>query len=356
MKKKIKKLLDISEKVILDCALENGGIVAANSTMSYYPKGAKNYFYIWPRDASYICLAADAIGLKNIQENFFSWLLNRAERWEETGLFYENYHPNGLQSLIRFQPDQTGIVLFVIYDYFKNDLSKAKKYKKLVVKSANGLCAMWDKNHFIIKTNDLWEERLTIPDIEDNFSYSLAACIKGLLSANKLFPNKKYVKTASQMKRILLKAAQREGYFFRSFGKLDDKRIDAGLLGLIWPFEIVKADSALAKKTIKLIEEKIVKNHGVYRYEHDEYGGWMFETFNRNKGSGYWTLLNFWISIVLNKMGRKKDALKYYNKVVNSVDEFMPEQIFNNNIQKSVSPLCWSHAMFILASKELNLK
>lgn len=353
MKNRIKKLLDASEKVILDCVLKNGGIVAANSTMQYYPKDAKNYFYVWPRDASFTCLAADAIGLKNISVDFFNWLLNRAEGWEKTGLFYEKYYPNGLKALKKFQPGQVGMVLFAAYNHFKNNLSNIEKYRKLFVNSAQGICKVWNNDHFIINTNDIWEERLTFPDIKDNFSYSLAACIKGLLSANKLFPNKKYVKTANQMKQILIKAAREEGYFFRSFGRLDDKRIDASLLGLVWPFEIVKADSPLAKKTIKLIEDKIVKNYGVYRYEHDDYGGWIFETLDRKKGAGYWPLLNFWMSIVLNKMGKKKKSLKYYNKAVNSADKFIPEQIFNNNIQKSVSPLCWSHAMFILASKEL---
>jgi len=55
-------------------------------------------------------------------------------------------------------------------------------------------------------------------------------------------------------------------------------------------------------------------------------------------------------------MDKRKEALKYYNKVLDCIkdNKFIPEQIFDNNIQKSISPLCWSHAMFILASKELN--
>lgn len=355
MKNKIEKLLNTSKQVINDCCLENGGIVAANSTMPYYPKDANNYFYVWPRDASYICLAADAIGLENIQENFFTWLSSRADGWKETGLFYEKYYPNGLKALKKFQPDQTGSVLLAVYNFVKKDKAKINKHKKLVINSAQGICKVWRNDHFIIPTNDLWEERLTFPDIKGNFSYSLAACIKGLQCANKLFPDRKYIKTANQMKQALIKSARREGNFFRSFGRLNDKRIDAGLLGLVYPFEIVRVNSALAKKTIKLIENKLVKDCGVYRHEHDDYDGWMFEKFFRSKGAGYWPLLNFWMSIVLNKAGRKKEAMKYYNKVVDSTNKFIPEQIFDNNIQKSVSPLCWSHAMFILASRELGI-
>ena len=353
MKNKIETLLNTSEKVINDCCLENGGIVAANSTMPYYPKEAKNYFYVWPRDASYICLAADAIGLNDIQENFFSWLSSRAEGWKETGLFYEKYYPNGLQALNRFQPDQTGSVLLVVYNFIKKDKVKIDKYKKLIIKSADGICAVWEKDHFNLITNDLWEGRLTFPDLKENFSYSLAACVKGLQCASKLFPNKNYAKTIAQMRETLIKVASKKGYFYRSFGKLNDERIDASLLGFVWPLEIVSPKNKLAQNTVKMIEKILVKNFGVYRCEYDNYDGWMFEKKLRNKGAGYWPLLNFWMSIILNKMGRKKEALKYYNKVIDSTNKFIPEQVFDNNIQKSVSPLCWSHAMFILASKEL---
>lgn len=44
MKQKINQLIETSKKIILDCCLENGAIVAANSTKPYYSEEAKNYF------------------------------------------------------------------------------------------------------------------------------------------------------------------------------------------------------------------------------------------------------------------------------------------------------------------------
>lgn len=351
---KIKQLIKTSKKVILDCSLDNGAIVAANSTKLYYPKEVKNYFYVWPRDASFTCIAADILGIKNIQEKFFDWLIERAEGWKETGLFYERYYPNGLQACNRLQIDQTAMVLFAVWHHFKHNKKGLEKYKELVINSANSICRSWENDHFNVIINDLWEERLTFPDLKENFTYSLAACIKALQSAHRLFPNKGYIKVADEMRRVLLKNTREKGYFFRSFGKLNDERIDASMLGIIWPFEVVKAKSLLAKNTVKLIEEKLVKDFGVYRYEHDEYDGWMYKGFHRKKGAGFWPLLNFWMSIVLYRMGKRKRSLNYYNKVLDCIkeEEFIPEQIFNNVTQKSVSPLCWSHAMFILASKE----
>jgi len=354
MKSKLRKLIRTSIKVIKDCCLENGAIVAANPTKSYYPSTAKNYFYVWPRDASYVCLAADIVGIRNVQENFFNWCLERAEGFKDTGLFFEKYYVNGLKAKKRFQPDQTGTVLFALHHHEnqKGDTSKPKpKFKELMSKAANGICGKWNKDHFTVVTNDIWEERLCFPDLNDNFTYSLAACIKGLECANEIIPNKKWLNTAHQMRRTLDKHF--DGFFVRSFGKLVDKRIDASVLGLVYPFEIFDANDPKIVSTVNEIEKKLVINGGVHRYEHDDYDGWMYECEHRKKGSGAWPLLNFWLSVYYSIVGKRKKAEEYYFWVLDRVENYIPEQIFDNDIQVSISPLAWSHAMFIIASKFL---
>ncbi len=353
---KVSGLIESSKMVIKDCCLENGSIVAANPIKPYYPKDAKSYFYVWPRDAFFTCMAADILQIEGIQEKYFKWLMERAESWRETGLFYEKYHVNGLQALHRFQPDQTGCVIISASNFLNNEkyIKYKERYERLVVNSAEGLCNAWNNKHFSTQTNDLWEEKNTFPDLEDNFMYSLSACIKGLSCANELFPNKRYAKTAKEMKDLLVDNAEEKGNLFRAFGKIDDLSIDASLLGVIWPFEVIGYEDTLAENTLELIKEKLVNDYGVYRYEKDIYDGWMHKGEGKNKGAGFWPILNFWMCIVLNKMGKKKDAEKYYQKVIDSLDgDLIPEQIFNNKIQKSVSPLCWSHSMFIIATKEL---
>ena len=351
MKTKVKKLMKSSRQVISDCALENGAIVAANCAKQYFPKEAKYYTYVWPRDASFTCVAADILGIEDIQEKFFDWCMVRAEGFQHTGLFYEKYFVNGLKALTRFQPDQTGSVLWAFWHHFKDDLRKTSKYKMLIREAANGICKKWKKNHFTEVTNDLWEERLAFPDLEENFSYSLAACIKGLESANDILPNEKWTEVADEMGRRL--ESHFENYFYRSYGKLSDKRIDASTLGLVYPFEVFAPNDDRMIATVKEIDKRLVINDGLHRYEHDEYDGWMYETTHRNKGAGAWPLLNFWMSIYYARLGEKEKALRYYNWVLDRVDRFIPEQIFDNNIQVSVSPLCWSHSMFVIASKEL---
>jgi len=350
METKIRRTLEASKQVIEDCSLENGAIVAANCFKDYFPKEAKHYTYVWPRDASFTCVAADILGI-DIQEKFFDWCLTRAEGFQETGLFYEKYYVNGLKALARFQPDQTGSVLWAIWHHFKNDRKNALRYGKLISKAADGICKKWKNDHFTVVTNDLWEERLTFPDLKENWTYSLAACIRGLECANAIIPRQRWSKVAKLMRKRL--ESHRETYFFRSYGLLSDKGIDASVLGLVYPFEIFRPNDTGIVATVDEIEKKIVINGGLHRYEHDEYDGWMYETTDRRKGAGAWPLLNFWLSIYNARVGNKEKALQYYNWVLDKVDRFIPEQIFENKIQVSVSPLCWSHSMFVIASKEL---
>jgi len=349
---KIKRLKKTSIKVLKDCCLENGAIVAANPSKKYYPPEAKHYFYVWPRDASFVCIACDIFGVKKVQENFFEWCLNRAEGFKSTGLFFEKYYVNGLKAERRFQPDQGGSILFAIHHHFKKKLSKALMFEELIRRAADGLCENWDKDHFKLITNDLWEERHTFPDLKDNFTYDLAACSKGLELAAEIIDEKRWLKVAEEMNSLLPKHFNGK-FFVRSHGILSDERIDSSVLGLVYPFERIKPNDCRMLSTVKEIEDKLVVNGGVHRYEHDEYDGWMYEGFHRKKGAGSWPLLNFWLSIYYSKLGERDKARKYFMWVVDKVDDFIPEQIFENNIQVSVSPLAWSHVMFLIAGKFL---
>lgn len=345
-------LIASSKQVIKDCSLKNGAIVAANSTKPYYPEGAKYYKYVWPRDAMYTCKAAYILGL-DIQEKFFRWCMT-AEGWSETGLFYEKYYMNGKKAARNFQPDQTGSVLIALNDYCKSKGKSFKEFKSLIRKSADGLCKIWERDHFSIMTQDLWEERNCFPDLKENFTYSLAICARGLYCANELIPNKNWLLRAEEMKNILID--QFDDYYYRSFGKLNDNRVDASLLGLVWPAGIINADSNIMDNTVRLMEDKIINDYRVMRYEHDEYDGWMYQKkIHRKKGAGYWPLLNFWMSIYYINRNDKELAMRYFNRVCDDLkgNVYIPEQIFENKTQVSVSPLCWSHSMFVIAGKIL---
>lgn len=351
MENKIKELIKTSREVIKNCSLENGAIVAANSDLNIYSKDVQSHRYVWPRDASFILVAADILKIKNIHENFYNWILDRAEEFSESGLLYQNYYPNGPKRQLAFQPDQNGSVLWSIYEHYKNNLKESLVFKELIEKLANGICSVWNGKHFTILTQDLWEENYSYPKIETNHTYSLAACSYSLECANKIIKNEEWVKVALEMRNQIEKAYN--GYFFRLNGKLKDPTMDASMLGLVYPFNIYDANNKKIINTINQIEQKIVKNNCINRYENDLYDGFRFSGTNGRRGAGFWPLLNFWMSIYYARKKDRKKALNYYLNIIDRVDNYIPEQIFDNDIQKSPCPLAWSHAMFVISSKFL---
>ncbi|KQC16062.1 MAG: glycoside hydrolase family 15 protein [Methanothrix sp.] len=358
---RIERTIEASKEVLADCCLENGAIVAANPTKEYYPKEAKHYFYVWPRDASYACIAADLLDLAGVQEGFFRWCLRRVEGFCESGLFFEKYYVNGLKASGRLQPDQTGSVLFAIEHHYRDDLEGAREFEDLVKKAADGLASTWNGKSFSLVANDLWEERLAFPDLAENFTYTLAACIRGLEAASEMIPDGEGCenwKDAAEEMRSRLDEHFVGGHFVRSYGKIIDRRIDASVLGLVYPFAIREADDPQIVSTVEEIERRLVVSDGplkggVCRYEHDEYDGWMFEGMHRRKGAGVWPLLNFWLSIYWSVGGDVERARGYYDWVLERTVRYIPEQIFDNDLQVSVSPLLWSHANFVIASRFL---
>lgn len=352
----IKKTIERSKLVIKDCALENGAIVAANSDHKYYPREASNYRWVWPRDAAFICLAADILGMRKIPENYFHWLNTRPQDFKKDQLLYGNYATNGRFGSMGkiFQPDQIGGTLWAIYRHFEKDTETAVKFKDLIERLANGLCRVWQKNHFSLHTIDVWEEtfRKTTTTVENNFTHSLAACAGGLILADKIIPNPIWRETASQMIKEIEEAYdKKEGYFLRSVGKISDKNIDASLLGLCWPYEILKYSDERMVKTVKKIEEVLVEDGGVHRFQFD-----YFDSEGSSwEGGGSWPVLNFWIAIYWQIKGNRRKAQKYYEWVLEKLEKFnyfIPEQIFSD-FRTGIYPLAWSHAMFVIASKHL---
>ena len=261
-----------------------------------------------------------------------------------------------MKALHNFQPDQTGAFLWAVWHHLKcNPLKRREsKYLGLIKTASDGICNVWEKDHFIINTNDLLEERLCFPDLHENFSYSLASCIKGLCCANELLPDEKWLTVAREMSTRLDEHYM--GHFVRSFGTIPDKRIDASIIGLVYPFEVYEANDTRIIASINEIENKLSINGGIHRYEYDEYDGWMVEGEHRKKGAGSWPVLNFWLSVYYKRKGDSGKSKQYYNWVLDRIKDnnYIPEQIFENEIQVYVSPLLWSHVMFIIASKELN--
>ncbi|MFH0853509.1 MAG: glycoside hydrolase family 15 protein [bacterium] len=354
LKQQVKSLVKSSQRVLSDCALSNGAIVAANTGTACHPREAADYCCVWPRDAAFVIAAAPLIDL-SIARPFFQWLDECPEDFKKEGLLYANYTPNGrLGSLKKmFEPDQAGTVLWAIDQHLNRHPDDLKTLKPLIERLANGLVGAWNGKYFIPNSADVWEDnlRMSSAKMENNFTYSIAACSKGLSLAQVRISNRKWKKTAGEMlKRVNEAWSDELGYFSRNHGKITDRNVDASLLGLVWPFELLPPDDDRIIKTVAKIENILVEHGGVHRYQYDYFDseGTAWD------GGGAWPLLNFWMSIYWSRRGNRKRALAYFQWVLERVDEFIPEQIFND-FRVGIYPLAWSHAMFLLAAQELKI-
>ncbi|MFA5051523.1 MAG: glycoside hydrolase family 15 protein [Patescibacteria group bacterium] len=353
--KKIQKIISTSQEVIKDCALENGAIVAANTDEPYTPKEGSDYRYVWIRDAAYICVAAEYLKLP-IQEKFFTWVTERPEDFESTKLLYSNYSTNGRIATMgkQFQADQMGTLLWAIHHFYRADLKNAVIYQTLIERLAEGLSGYWEKDHFSEPTADIWEafERKTSTRLKNNFTYSLAACARGLFCANEIIPNHLWKEAAHQMVTKINEAYdQTQRYFLRNKGVISDPNIDASLLGLVYPFNLVEANDDRMRSTVKKIEDSLIINGGVHRFQFDYFDS----EGSAQEGGGAWPVLNCWLAIYWQSAGNKAKALQYYNWVVERAEKFnyyLPEQFFED-VRVGIYPLAWSHAMFVIASRYL---
>jgi glucoamylase len=350
------RLTETSREVLRDCCCANGAIVAANSDRTDYPHQVQSYRYVWPRDAAFICASLDHLDCVDEQLGFFRWLA-RAEDLKEKGLLFQNYYTNGRKRWLAFQPDQNGSVLWALTEFMERHPEHRKVLTSLVTLLADGICSIWDTDHFTLITQDLWEESYTYPELGTTFTYSLAACCHGLRCADRMQATKRWTEVALQMKKKI-DVSYVDGRFLRRAGLVNDLRPDISLLGLVWPWCIYAPDDEKMKRTIGSIQKELAHNKGFYRYKYDDYDCFEFKGTDARRGAGTWPIGNYWMAICAAMAGDKKKGRSLIDAVSARLDKNMliPEQLFDNDIQVSVKPLAWSHAMQVIAENILQRK
>jgi len=390
-KQKIKELIKVSKDVIADGSLENGAIVAANSDKAIYPAATQDYRYVWVRDAAYVCMAADLLGFRDIPERFFEWCLNRAEDFRETGFFSNAYNVNGTihgtliapneprvprqirKSYIdlihcgtQFQPDQCGSLLIAIAHHIKHFDADVSKYSKLIEKTAAGITNSWKGDAFVLPSYDLWEERCVLPEHEGFHTYSLAMCIAGLRAAIELLGKmRKWLQTEKEMsktfaeiysgvKKSIPRTCRKAAIAQNRKIRADDLKPDTSLLGLVYPSGILDPlDEKMSSTVLEIIKMNTTDGGGLMRYPADRYCGGVRKGWVTLTGAGTWPLLSFWMSIYYSLCGDNKNARKFFDRPLKRIDKYIPEQIFEDKSRTSITPLIWSHAMFVIAAKYL---
>ena len=194
--------------------------------------------------------------------------------------------------------------------------------------------------------SDCWEEK---PDLVH--TSTLASIHGGLKAISRFLPE--FAAPAEDVRAFILENCVQDGRFIKSIG---DGSVDANLIWVSTPFEVVPASDPLMRATVAEIELALVRDGGVIRYARDEY-----------YGAGAWLLLTDFLAWHLAKDGDLARAGAYHDWVESKreLTAYLPEQVPVSSTDParlahwtaewgtSASPLLWSHAMHLIAAFEL---
>ncbi|MEO6888921.1 MAG: glycoside hydrolase family 15, partial [Ktedonobacteraceae bacterium] len=125
-----------------------------------------------------------------------------------------------------------------------------------------------------------------------------------------------------------------------------DLVIDTAILALSVPFGVFSPDDPRMHATAEAIAEHLTSPvGGILRYENDLY-----------RGGNPWGICTLWLAWYDLLVGNQQRALALYTWVVEhrTALDLLPEQVDRTTGKPCwVVPLGWSHAMFLLVSREL---
>jgi GH15 family glucan-1,4-alpha-glucosidase len=155
----------------------------------------------------------------------------------------------------------------------------------------------------------------------------------------------------------LLERAEEVGHFTKWEGS---QAVDASLLWLGMPYELIDLDDPRYAATVRRIEEELVSpGGGVHRYRGDTY-----------YGGGEWILLTASLGSVYARRDHPGDRsraerLQAWIEAQAGADGSLPEQVAAQALDpsrieewrrrwgESARPLAWSHAMYLLILGDL---
>lgn len=352
-----------------------GGLLASAEIDEYHEK-CGGYGFCWGRDAAFITPALDLCGLDEKSEMFYRWA---AKIQDEQGFWHQRYCIDGsLAPSWGLQIDETGSIVWGVLQHYLNtkDLKFLSEMWICVEKALRFLLKFIDPENGLPKHSfDLWEERFGI------HAYSAAAVYGGLKAGAEIAAilgksgnlADTCKEAAGQIKEALVSMMwnKEQKRFLRSIKTklnpwgpepserktmiqdkpkgncfkevtLEDPTVDASLIGLSVPFELMDAGDEKMRGTVEQIESNLsFSKGGLGRYENDGY-----------IGGNPWIITTLWASIYHIETKEYDKALRYFSWVLDKTTEtgLLPEQVGKESGKPAwVYGLTWSHSMFILA-------
>ena len=361
---------------------ETGASIAAPEFDPYYTASG-GYGYCWPRDSVFITAALDEAGYHDLAAQFYGFA---ASIQDTDGSWRQRFFTDGSPAPFwGKQIDQVGSVLWGYGHHYSltDDEGFIRKIWPSLDAGANHLSVNIQENGLPAVSFDPWE------DTYGQGTYSAAAVCGGLKAAadiaGSLGEKEKsgyWLKNSERVREAILKYqwSDRRNSFIRGVnhkvhqdhynhilhtgGKAyttkdptglylthwagEDGRIDAALLGLVFPFAVLAPSDKRMAATVRAIEENLW-NHdvgGIHRYEGDSY-----------RGGNPWLITTLWLAIYYCAAGNRSRAeeLCQWSLAQANGRQLLPEQADKRHGGPAwVLPLNWSHAMFVLVRLALN--
>jgi GH15 family glucan-1,4-alpha-glucosidase len=354
-----RSLTGASVDVILAGQAPSGGYIASPA----YP----TYHYAWLRDGSYCAMTMDAVGHADSADRFHDWVAGVIEREGEriddivTALragtpaarlpmlparYTLDGHPETepaeeRESWPNFQLDGYGTWLFALE---RHAAVLEERHRAAVRTVAEYLAASWDSPCY-----DYWEEFG-----DRRHTSTFAAVAAGLASASRLLEDRGLAETAAEVRRAIVERCVHDGAFVKG---TDDDRVDASLLSLSTPFELVAADDPRMLRTVERIRDELSSpSGGIRRYVGDTF-----------YGGNPWIMLTAWWGWHAARAGDRTTALEARRWVERhaGASGHLAEQLTAEPQDPAMvqpwvdrwgpvaDPLLWSHACYLMLAREL---
>ncbi|MHB8856981.1 MAG: glycoside hydrolase family 15 protein [Bellilinea sp.] len=363
-----------SLRIIKEGQSESGAYIASPNFPTYH--------YCWLRDGSFIAHAMDTAGEFGSSEAFFRWVgrtiqkygakvenvRNHLEAGRPVGkddVLHTRYTLDGSEVTVdngwgNFQIDGYGTWLWALAEHMRlsGNTHLLKELCEPIQITLRYLELVWKLPNY-----DCWEE---YP--EYLHPYSLATAYAGFDSIASLVRTGQMdagsvaaEELAGQVKDFMLKYAVYQGRVVKHVwpararelpGPISQSGVDASLIGVAVPYNVLPLDDPLIRATMQAIEASLHRPEGgVYRYKADVY-----------YGGGEWLLLTAWLGWYYALTGKIEQAetLRTWIETQADGDGRLAEQVSGHTLapehfepwQKKwgpvASPLLWSHAMYII--------
>ncbi|WP_127588359.1 glycoside hydrolase family 15 protein [Paenibacillus koleovorans] len=344
-------MLDHSYRVLDRLRLPHGLYIASPS---------EHYSYVWLRDSVYMSwpyLTRSDDHYESAYARIFDlfreleWKLDILGKekpvweWEYIHARYRAEDVSEIhdQSWGHVQHDMLGAILFGIGagDQAGKRMLRDAKDKEILQKLVRYLANV---QYWIDPDNGMWEEG------RDIHASSVGACVAGLKAVQHMVEVPDPLIHSGL--NTLLALFPRESA---------DRRADLAQLSLIYPYRLFRG--MMAEIIVEQVENKLLRERGVIRYEGDSYYSTKEEQFGRGLApqayygtEAEWTFGLPWLALCRLEQGRRDKAEAYLRRT----EELMlpggelPELYFSGSDRPNPNtPLGWSSAMYILAKEAL---